>query len=235
MKRSVPLSQIRDTPVSVRLHGESLEPPPPLSPFRVPTQLDRERGHFRPTPRPVCVMQGCSKRVTDLPHLRLCSAHLVIIHAAVEADTRALGALIRRVDQFVPPIPIEPPRVVPPVVGIVYFLQVGGHIKIGWTSNLTKRMHAYPPNALLLATHPGFRKDELRLHKMFAAHRSHGREWYPLAPVILEHIKRVVAKYGKPVEVIFAAKPVEVPRPHSHQYVGGDGIGRGSTPRMVRG
>jgi hypothetical protein len=128
-----------------------------------------------------------------------------------------------------------PARRAAPAEGIIYFLQVGGHIKIGWTSDLAKRMHAYPPNALLLATHPGLRKDELRLHKMFAVHRSHGREWYPLAPVILEHIKRVVAKYGKPVEVTFGAKPVEVPQPRPHQYIGGDRIGSGSTPRTVRG
>jgi hypothetical protein len=129
----------------------------------------------------------------------------------------------------------EPVKRTAPTDGTVYFLQIGGHIKIGWASDLSKRMRQYPPNALLLAAHPGTRKDELRLHKMFAVHRSHGREWYPLVPVILDHIKRVVAKYGSPLEVDFGAKPTVVPQPRPHQYIGGDRIGSGSTPRTVRG
>jgi hypothetical protein len=98
---------------------------------------------------------------------------------------------------------------------VIYYLQVGGHIKIGWTSQLERRMRNYPPNTTLLAVHSGTRSDERQLHRKFAVHRSHGNEWYPLVPVILDHIKRVVAEHGEPPAVAFGAKAVQVRRPTS--------------------
>lgn len=122
--------------------------------------------------------------------------------------------------------PTEPKRTEPPVDGTVYYVKVGGsHIKIGWTSDLAKRMRKYPPNTELLGTHPGSRADELRLHRRFAVHRSHGREWYPLVPVLLDHIKRVVAEHGAPDAATFAAKPTEVPTPRDKQPVKVRGAG----------
>lgn len=106
-------------------------------------------------------------------------------------------------------------------LGTVYFLRVGSYIKIGWTSDLTQRMRTYPPDCILLATQPGIRADESKLHKRFAVHRSHGREWYPLVPQIIEHIDRVKAKHGEPADVDFGAKPVTVPQPRDKQYIGG--------------
>lgn len=99
-------------------------------------------------------------------------------------------------------------------VGVVYYVEVGSHIKIGWTSDLAKRMRSYPPNSRLLACHPGLRTDERDIHRKFVLWRSHGAEWYVLAPILLDHIKRVVAEHGQPDVVNFGAKPVQVPRPH---------------------
>lgn len=120
-------------------------------------------------------------------------------------ELAAIAAAIR-------PAPAAPPE--PKREGVVYYVQVGGHIKIGWTSRLEQRMRSYPPNTILLAVHPGSRADEKQLHKRFAVHRSHGQEWYPLVPVILDHIKRVIADHGEPPATIFGARAVEVPRPH---------------------
>jgi hypothetical protein len=102
---------------------------------------------------------------------------------------------------------------------VIYYAKIGGHIKIGWTSRLEQRMRSYPPNTELLAIHPGSRSDERQLHRRFAVHRSHGAEWYPLVPVILDHIKRVVAEHGEPPTVMFGAKPVEVRRPRTKEPV----------------
>ncbi len=99
-----------------------------------------------------------------------------------------------------------------PIDGTVYILRCGGYIKIGWTSDLTKRMRAYQPDTLLLATMPGTRKDEHRLHQRFAHLRTHGREWYPLAPQITGYVTRITAEHGHPDPVTFAAKPTTVPR-----------------------
>lgn len=108
--------------------------------------------------------------------------------------------------------------------GFVYFLKIDGHIKIGWASNLANRMRAYAPTSQLLAVEPGTRVDEAKLHKRFAVHRTHGREWYAPVPSITHHIADVVGRHGTPDPVAFAAKPVTIPTP------------RGYTPRRtVRG
>lgn len=101
--------------------------------------------------------------------------------------------------------------------GTVYYLRIGGYIKIGWTSDMGKRMKAYPPDTVLLATQPGTRSDEAAEHKRFAHLRTHGREWYPLAPQLTQHIDRIVQANGEPDTVSFMAKPADVPRPHSGQ------------------
>lgn len=108
------------------------------------------------------------------------------------------------------------PRTVP-TDGVVYYVQIGAHIKIGWTSNLENRMRQYPPNSTLLALHPGTRKDENRMHRRFAADRTHGREWYVPSASLTHHIAQVVRENGQPDAVIFGAKPVQIPMPHRTQ------------------
>lgn len=118
--------------------------------------------------------------------------------------------------------------------GTIYFARSGGYVKIGWTSDLGKRMKAYPPDTTLLATMPGTRKDERALHRKFAHLLTHGREWFPLAPQITEHIDKVVREHGEPPDVDFAAKPAtRIVGPRLHNYVGGP---RGNmAPTTVRG
>lgn len=99
------------------------------------------------------------------------------------------------------------------IEGTVYYLRVGSYIKIGWSANLEKRMRSYPPDTILLATEPGTRKDEHRRHKMFAAHRTHGREWYAMVPSLMHHIEQTAARHGQPDPVVFAAQPVTIPQP----------------------
>lgn len=111
----------------------------------------------------------------------------------------------------------SPPAKPAVVNGVVYYLRSGGYIKIGWASNLQKRMKAYPPDTMLLATEPGTRADEQRRHRTFAVHRTHGREWYAMVPPLMEHIDKVKRENGEPDAVVFAAKPVTVPRPHSNK------------------
>lgn len=175
----------------------------------------------------VCVIPGCKKTKSKLPDLHLCTAHLVIIHDQVEADPEMLTIIgkqtmadrLKYLESFYEYATREKPATNRATEGTIYYVQSGGHIKIGWTSDLTKRMRQYPPNCQLLATHPGTRADELRLHKMFAAHRSHGREWYPLAPVILHHIDMMKAKHGEPDTVAFGAQPVTIPQHRDPQII----------------
>jgi len=172
-------------------------------------------------------MPGCHKWHSDFPELHLCNAHLAIVYAQVESryglvsvdghqtSAQRVQYLEWKLEQY------EKTPVIRPTNGTIYYVQSGGHIKIGWTSDLTKRMRQYPPNCQLLANHPGTRADEHRLHKRFAAHRSHGREWYPLVPVILHHIDMMKTKHGAPDAVAFGAQPVTIPQHRGPQYVGG--------------
>lgn len=117
----------------------------------------------------------------------------------------------------------KPERKKPPVDGIVYFLRVGGYIKIGWTSNLEKRMRGYQPDTILLAVKPGTRKDERALHRKFSYLKTHGREWFPLAPQIMEEVERTVADHGNPPVVDFSARKAKrIVGPRLTNYIGGD-------------
>lgn len=99
--------------------------------------------------------------------------------------------------------------------GTVYYIRCDGFFKIGWASDLASRMKQYPPTATLVAAHPGTRDDEAKLHKRFAVHRTHGREWFTQAPVIRDHVAAVVREHGEPPAVTVGARPAETPRPHS--------------------
>ena len=166
-----------------------------------------------------CVWPDCDKvrrRIPDVPldETPLCSMHLskaAAVHrlaAALDLEHMGLVTRVKRENAAPKPKP-------EPTPGWVYFLQSGGHIKIGWTSNLEQRMRAYPPGSQLLAVQPGTRRDEAATHRRFAVHRTHGREWYPLAADLVRYIATVTAEHGQPPTVDFAGKPAEIPRPHS--------------------
>ena len=216
-------------------------------------QWDADNLGYRPDRSRCCWPECSSSHTRDYGLIPMCQVHAMLvarhvneIDARISREVASLKQTIRLQAEELASLRVvhpltegDAPRVRPigPKVidGTVYFLQDGGHIKIGWTSNMAKRMRNYSPNCVLLATHPGTRKDELRLHKMFAVHRSHGKEWYPLVPVILDHIKRVIAEHGTPDPARFCAKPTQIPQPRQKQYIGGDRIGSGSTPRIMRG
>lgn len=164
-----------------------------------------------------CRWDKCVRPVQSYHDLRLCDVHADIVHAAVErekatAERVELEAINRHAQRYADEYG-QPDAPVTAVerAATIYYVRVGSYIKIGWTSNLDGRMRQYPPGCELLAVHPGTRDEEKALHKRFAVWRSHGREWYPLAPVILEHVARVVSEYGKPDDATFGAQPVTVP------------------------
>ena len=74
----------------------------------------------------------------------------------------------------------------PTPASVVYFIQRGDLIKIGYTTNLTARLRALQGDRILLAL-PGTRAHESALHELFKAHREKG-EWFRRTPEILEFI-----------------------------------------------
>lgn len=82
--------------------------------------------------------------------------------------------------------------------GWIYYIQIDDRIKIGFSLDVKSRMRAYPPNAHLLAVHPGTKKLEREMHEQFRSALAAGREWFHRAPEVLEHIEQVVAQFGPP-------------------------------------
>lgn len=164
-----------------------------------------------------CIWPGCVKPEDQV---KLCEAHGYIVWAAVDGS---------RLTKTMTPLPAAPTPRPKRTDGHIYYVQVGSHIKIGWASDLTRRMRSYPPNSVLLAVAPGTRTDETALHRKLAVWRSHGREWYVPAPVVLEHISRVVSAHGTPPALDFTAQPTTVRTPRPKQYVGGNHRGAGRT------
>lgn len=189
--------------VESHLMGTAWTPEQLAAAQRISDRSQADRVHwmtYRPPAPPEglgCQYATClalADETPELSHLRMCRFHIVGAHDALREYVRNQNAQ-----------KADPDR------GMIYFLQVGSHIKIGWATDLAKRMRAYPPNSILMAVQPGTRAAEAKLHKRFAVHRSHGREWYPLVPAILEHIAAVVRDHGTPDPVAFAAAPSAVP------------------------
>jgi hypothetical protein len=79
-------------------------------------------------------------------------------------------------------------------VGLIYFVGFGGRIKIGFTTNLERRLSALqtscPAPLTIQATIPGTRLEEKRLHKRFA-HLKLSGEWFRLSKTIINYIASV--------------------------------------------
>lgn len=174
-----------------------------------------------------CCWPKCGKPTTG--NLPICAAHVEVVLTVSERQHDPDFVYRYRAPLTEPPTPEPTPSPAPaaPINGVVYYVRVGAYIKIGWSSDLAKRMRAYSPDSVLLATEPGDRQLETRRHRMFAAHRTHGREWYAMVPALLHHIDTITTEHGAPDPVTFAAKPVAIAQPRPKAYVGGNYRGHG--------
>lgn len=87
-------------------------------------------------------------------------------------------------------------KMAPPALpAVVYYLQVGELVKIGYTANLMQRMDTYPPDSKLLAVEPGGKDVERDRHRQFHHALGLGREWFVPDDELLEHITRVAREH----------------------------------------
>lgn len=80
--------------------------------------------------------------------------------------------------------------------GTIYYLRVGDLVKIGYSIDFEQRLRQYPPNATVLATHPGTRETERQMHHKFLHRVSKGREWFTPCPEIDQHIEAVRSQFN---------------------------------------
>lgn len=142
-----------------------------------------------------CLVPRCSAPPSDLlreSNVPLCGGHAHVVLVRFDASLP------------VPPSsePEEPEAPEPGAkVGTVYYLLVGEAIKIGWTTDLERRMREYSPGAQLLAIETGPRKLELARHHLFNEFLLYGREWFSDGPELREHLKRVIRRNGPPPDL----------------------------------
>lgn len=132
---------------------------------------------------PVCCWPGCPKKIwTKHPEQPLCEAH-IIITAQTYRDHYAVSDKPK-------PLPAERD-------GLIYYLQIGQHVKIGWTSSLETRLQSYPVTAVLLAAQPGTLADEQAMHAELKPHLAAGQEWYHDTQEIRALIDQALSTYGR--------------------------------------
>lgn len=129
--------------------------------------------------------------LTAIPHFDRVYRHLIDSYTANR--TNPLGKfLAAAVDAFEAAACRE-------VGSRVYFARAGDRIKIGWSRNVAGRMAqlqtANADPVLLLATVPGGRLLESRLHNEYAPARVAG-EWFMCTPDLLAHIEAIARKAG---------------------------------------
>lgn len=91
--------------------------------------------------------------------------------------------------------------------GQIYFLRLNGLVKVGWSSDLPKRLKAYGPDVVLLCHYPGSRQDETLLHRQLRPYLAKGREWYEDCKLIEDEVARIVSKHGQPYMSAYWTQP----------------------------
>lgn len=137
-----------------------------------PASLHGGRCEARQTAESTCDRdRPCSRpAVKDAP-VPLCVSHLAAayLHVRDVLEAARMSTAAGSTDQ-----------------SVVYFIQRGDCIKIGYTADLKTRLRALKGDRVLLAL-PGSRAHESALHELFKAHRLEG-EWFRMAPEIMEFI-----------------------------------------------
>ena len=91
----------------------------------------------------------------------------------------------------------------------VYYIRIGDHIKIGYSTNLKQRISQLRlQRSALLATEPGGRELEKERHRQFSADRIvSNREDFEPSPRLMAHIDAILAEHGRPRVTGFIAVP----------------------------
>jgi hypothetical protein len=101
------------------------------------------------------------------------------------------------------------------VDGDIYFVRTSGLVKVGWTTDLHRRLRTYGPEAVVLVHYPGTRQDETTLHRQLTPARVKGREWYEDGDIIAGFVAAAVEKYGPPVIKVRWTEHNKGPTPRS--------------------
>lgn len=154
----------------------------------------------------VCVHPLCESAPAKAfgPHMVLCRGHAFDLWAAMD-DRQAATPMMtehqlrrefrERAADLKRQQDSESAAIAP---GWIYYVRVDERIKIGFSSDVRRRMRAYPPHSELLAVHPGTPTLEREIHREFRGHLAQGREWFRPDEPLMQRIAEVIKQFGPP-------------------------------------
>lgn len=176
---------------------------------------DKPRGWRMPAvKRPRCKIIGCSDEASPeaaTTRIPLCADHISMVRAAYTGNRGFTTRCLNCEDQAEKTAD-QAERRNPDYVGKVYYLLTGDTIKIGWSSDIGKRMRQYPPNSTLLATEDGPRSLEKSRHGLFNEYLVQGREWFAQGEHLMAWIEQIRERNGVPAQIQQQRPAVEAPR-----------------------
>lgn len=134
----------------------------------------------------VCITDKCDSEVPEGITTMLCVEHLRHAWASYEL-LKGTDA-----DEFRKPARSNVSPKNHDARGFVYFAQVGRYVKIGWASDVQRRMTALKASALY-TYFPGTRADEKSLHVTFRKYLADGAEYFHPTPTLMKYIKELQA------------------------------------------
>jgi len=140
----------------------------------------------------VCTAYGCNAAPSEELEAPLCMSHakkiavqvMLLNNTSVDKDSPYVAGKVNRKRLIDPYVGKKTER-----YGLVYFIQFGDRIKIGYTTDLEQRMSAIPHDKIL-ALIAGTMADERRCHEKFAHLRLTG-EWFSAGPDLLKFIAKL--------------------------------------------
>lgn len=139
-----------------------------------------------------CVWPECEHNI-DIIDAPLCKDHMIRVYVICQ-ETYLWMMEPKTVDphsgrEVKPPASRRRP---PALRGTIYFVRLGDLVKIGFTTNMARRMTVIPHEEILGAK-SGTMEDERRCHAAFKHLRVKG-EWFRAAPDLLAFIADVTSK-----------------------------------------
>lgn len=151
-----------------------------------------------------CLILGCEDAQVRVGRTPLCETHLQV----------ACRDQLQIWDEQVRSEPCKVPadmrkRLTEGTPWVVYYIAMGGRVKIGRSSNLAKRMRTFSATPdQLLAVEPGVVVNglnrETQRHREFAKWRTPNTELFEMSDELLRHIAEVVATFGEPQRYLAA-------------------------------
>lgn len=138
------------------------------------------------------ITSDCGAPVPEGMPYSVCAKHAIKIFRYMQGMVDAAPASAKESARSHRAIPDKAPR--RGVRDVVYYIEVDGLIKIGFSSDFARRLRQYPPSAKVLAVEDGGKDRERQMLTRFAYLRVARQEWHRKDSALMDHIKQIADK-----------------------------------------